>query len=94
MNVADFFKNSDSKNDNPSGTQSLNTEWKTLSRKKTNVNRAKFITSSGPKPTNRTAKFSGASKKMCLYEGGIAGKDVPVESLREYLTEMNGYVEI
>ncbi|XP_045482776.1 uncharacterized protein LOC123686587 [Harmonia axyridis] len=29
-----------------------------------------------------------------LYVGRIAGKDVPVESVREYLTEINGYEEI
>ncbi|KAK9892641.1 hypothetical protein WA026_021018, partial [Henosepilachna vigintioctopunctata] len=92
-NVADFFKNSNTKNENTSGTQSSNTKWKTVSRKK-KVNRAKFITSSGPKSTTRPAKFSGALKKMWLYVGRIAGKDVPVESIREYLTEINGYEEI
>ncbi|KAK9880863.1 hypothetical protein WA026_013189 [Henosepilachna vigintioctopunctata] len=93
-NVADFFKNSDTENKNTSRTQSSNTEWKTVSRKKTIVNRAKFITSSGPKTSTRTAKFSGALKKKWLYVGRIAGKDVPVESIREYLTEINGYEEI
>ncbi|KAK9871856.1 hypothetical protein WA026_015102 [Henosepilachna vigintioctopunctata] len=93
-NVADFFKNSDTENKNTSRTQSSNTEWKTVSRRKTIVNRAKFITSSGPKTSTRTAKFSGALKKRWLYVGRIAGKDVPVESIREYLTEINGYEEI
>lgn len=93
-NVADFFKNSETKNENTPRIVSPNIEWKTVSRKKTNVNRAKFITSSGPKSTTRTAKFSGALKKKWLYVGRIAGKDVPVESIREYLTEINGYEEI